>query len=388
MKKRNLRLRKLFDMYLNDTPTVEERDELWDYVNDPIYKPALEELLVEAYNQDYAQEGLTAGKKSQLLEEIFTSEQVIRKIKRIRIWPRLAAAAMIIVIFSAGLFFYNVNTKKKISNVIAYKDDVGPANQGATLILASGKKIKLSGAANGELAKEAGVVITKTTNGQLVYEIKGSNSNLNSVNTLSTAKGETYQLRLPDGSQIWLNAASSLTYSAGLIVEGKRRVMLDGEAYFEISKDKSHPFVVQTKKQEVEVLGTHFNVDSYGNEPTAKTTLIEGSVRINHKVILKPNQQAKTDQTGITVTNVRTETFTDWKDGIFNFENERLPSIMRKIARWYDVEVDYSGVEKSLKTYSGTISKQEHISKVLQLLEESEGIRFKLDKKKLIVYNN
>ena len=213
MKKKNLRLRELFDLYLNDTPTAEERDELWDYVNDPIYKTDLETLLAEAYNQDLglAQEGLTAARKNQLLEEIFSSEQVFSQRKQIRIWPRIVAAAMIIVVFGAGLFLYNVNIKKKISNTVAFQDDVGPANQGATLILASGKKIELSGAADGELAKEAGVVITKTAEGQLVYEIKESNSTLNNMNTLSTAKGQTYQLRLPDGSKIWLNAASSLT---------------------------------------------------------------------------------------------------------------------------------------------------------------------------------
>jgi ferric-dicitrate binding protein FerR (iron transport regulator) len=145
--------------------------------------------------------------------------------------------------------------------------------------------------------------------------------------------------------------------------------------------------VVESRNQQIEVLGTQFNLNSYADEPAVRTTLVEGAVSINGTTRLSPGQQARVEKSGVTVAYVRPETFTDWKNGIFNFENEDLQSVMRKIARWYNVEVDYSSKPNSRKTYSGTISKYAKISAVLKLVEESEGIRFKVEGRKVTVIN-
>lgn len=288
------------------------------------------------------------------------------------------------MIASAGILFFN-NKKEIVTDQIAKVNDIAPGKQGATLTLASGKNIRLSDAANGELAKEAGVTITKSANGQLVYEIKGSKTEPNRLNTLSTAKGETYQVRLPDGSLVWLNAASSLTYSATLIESGVRRVKLDGEGYFEIAKDKTHPFIVATEKQEIKVLGTHFNVNSYNDEPETKTSLLEGSVKINEASVIKPGEQAITNSNKKTrIEEADVNSAVAWKNGKFIFEEENIESIMRKLSRWYNVEVIYQG-DFSNKTFDGSISRSDNISKILEKITFTQAVHFKIEGRRIYI---
>jgi len=193
---------------------------------------------------------------------------------------------------------------------------------------------------------------------------------------------------VPDNSKVWLNAASSLKYPSNFAALKERKVELTGEAYFEIAKDKVHPFIVQSGTQAVKVLGTHFNINSYADEPAIRTTLVEGSVSINDKTILKPDQQAIASSDGVKVISVNASVYINWKDGIFIFKNENLKSVMRKIARWYDVQVEYRGVEDKSKTYSGSVSKYTDISNVLKVLQDSEGINFTIEGKKLTVLLN
>ena len=175
-------------------------------------------------------------------------------------------------------------------------------------------------------------------------------------------------------------------------------VKLEGEAYFEVARDKKHPFIVESRGQQVEVLGTHFNVSSYADDPAAKTTLLEGSVKVtplsaknvvhNQGVkseILKPNQQAIFTTAGIRVINVSAESFVDWKDGAFNFEDESLQAIMRKISRWYDVEVIYNGTENDQQTFSGSVSRSARVSKVLEILTDISDLKFKIEGRKIFV---
>jgi transmembrane sensor len=301
------------------------------------------------------------------------------ELRPVRLWPRIAIAAAAIAAITLGLWLYNSADFMHFSKGKAayqYANDIAPGKAGATLTLSNGKKISLSTAPSGEL---------KSADGQLIYQANRSGKPRDMKNTLSTANAETYQLHLPDGSLVWLNAGSEITYATDLGRGKERRVSFKGEAYFKIAKDKSHPFIVETAEQQLKVLGTEFNVNSYPEEPFVRTTLVEGSVRINDLVVLKPSQQARHSLNQIEVAIVKTENFTDWKDGILNFENERLQSVMRKIARWYDVDVQYEGVEKTPKTYSGTISKYGKISTVLRLLEESEAIRFKVAGRKVTV---
>lgn len=307
-----------------------------------------------------------------------------------KLWPRIAVAAAIFAIVF-GIALYYSNQYQGISEGSHYANDIAPGKQGATLTLASGKKIRLSDAANGVLAKEAGVSISKSSGGQLLYEIapqEPNNERGGRMNTLSTAKGETYQVRLPDGSLVYLNAASSLTFSANLNVNGKRKVKLDGEGYFEIVKDKAHPFIVESRGQQVEVLGTHFNINSYQDELTEKTTLLEGSVKVisaglNHT--LKPGQQAIQAAGKVSIEEINARDAVDWKNGEFICRNEPLGSIMKKIARWYDVEVVYMNPDLKNRTFSGSLSRYDHVRDVLRALGFVGTLKFKLENRTIQV---
>ena len=366
-------------------------------------------------------EAFTENDRIEMERQIWSSLQKERPVaKHVSLWPRIAGMAAAIALMVFGIWFYNYRENeilKQVQDDVVYKNDVAPGKQGATLTLANGKTIRLSDAVKGELAKEAGVVISKTADGQLVYSISSSRtegSDLSSsgkdrssvpsvelTNTLSTAKGETYQLRLPDGSLVYLNAASSLEYPVNFTALKERRVKLTGEGYFEIAKDKAHPFIVKTDKQEVEVLGTHFNVNAYKDEGGDKTTLLEGSVKVSllavpaaeelaaarsgrprNDVVLKPGQQANVAD-DITVNQVKIENVMAWKNGYFMFNDESLENIMLKVSRWYDVEVLYLDPEIRRVKFYGTVSKFEHVSKVLRKLELTGEVKFKIEGKQI-----
>lgn len=304
--------------------------------------------------------------------------------KIVSIWSRISGIAAAVMLIAFGIYFFSLKNNKGDAT---YANDIAPGKIGATLTLTNGKKILLTNAANGEIAKEAGIMITKSANGELVYEIIGAANDPDKTNTLTTANGETYQLRLPDGSLVFLNAASSLTYSTSLTVLGKRTVTLRGEAYFQVAKDKAHPFIVKTKKQEIEVLGTHFNVDSYGDDLVEKTTLLEGSVRISSaggKAILKPGEQGRLEGGAIRVAEVDTDLAIAWKNGLFVFDDEPLQNVMRRVSRWYDVQVSYEGVDKN-ERYGGSVSRYDNVSKVLKKLELTGGIHFKIEGRNITV---
>lgn len=309
------------------------------------------------------------------------------QVKRVHLWPRIAVAASIIFALGAGVFFYTNHSKTDTVQTATYASDIAPGKQGATLTLANGKKIRLSDALNGELTKEAGLTISKSADGQVVYSKATANSNSeNKINTLSTAKGETYILTLSDKTQVWLNAASSLTYATSLNERGERRVKLSGEAYFQVAKDKMHPFIVETDKQTVEVLGTHFNISAYSDDKTIKTTLLEGSVKVaanGRSKMLVPNQQSTLNEGLLIINNVEADDVIAWKNGQFVFEDEPLESVMKKIARWYNVEIEYSGIDKT-KRIGGGVSRYENVSAVLKQLELTKSVHFKIEGRKII----
>jgi transmembrane sensor len=299
------------------------------------------------------------------------------------------AAALAAAIFGAGLFYFNSqNAEGKLQENQVATADIAPGKIGATLILSNGKKIKLTDAANGNVADEAGVSITKSANGKLVYEIKGSTSEENQINTLSTSNGETYQVKLPDGSLVWLNAASTLTYTTALTEGGRRKVKLAGEAYFEVTKDKSHPFIVESHGQEVEVLGTHFNINAYSDEPAIATTLLEGAVKVTagaRTKVLKPGEQALNKEGSININNANMEKVTDWKSGEFYVNHIDFKTAMRKIARWYDVEVIYNSSVPDDMEIGGWVSRDEQLSSVLKSIESAGLVHFKVEGRKIYV---
>ena len=313
-------------------------------------------------------------------------------VKKIILWPRIAAVAAV-VLMVIGAYFFLTNSDHSTQQFSA-SQDIAPGKTGATLTLANGVKIKLGNVVNGEIAKQSGITIRKTASGQLVYEM-GTNGGIkadhNAINKLSTAIGETYEVRLPDGSRVWLNGGSSLTYTPGLTAHGQRRVMLTGEGYFEIAKNKSLPFVVETNTQLVTVMGTHFNINSYPDEPVIKTTLIEGSVRVaSNKIqvdakVLKPGQQSSLNKNGdINVQSADVAEAIAWKEGYFRFNDEPIQGVMRKLSRWYNIEVHYEGTIPDEK-FNGKLSRNINISQALKALESTKTIHFKIEGRRVTV---
>lgn len=314
-------------------------------------------------------------------------DPAVNPMKSRRLWYSVAATAAVGLIV-AGLFYFNQPPADMPTGVqVVYSNDIAPGRLGATLTLANGKKIDLSAAANGLIADQDGVSISKTSDGKLVYKIKDSKSNIQEFNTLSTVNGQQYEVILPDGSKIWLNAASTITYPANFAKLNKRKVELNGEAYFEVAKDKRRPFIVRTDRQEVEVLGTHFNVNSYRNEQSTRTTLLEGSVRVSDSKTLKvllPGEQSLLTTNALRVSKVDVDEAVAWKNGDFIFKDEEFNTILRQIARWYNVEIVNTNNQPNLRL-SGTISKSRNLSTVLRALEITGEIKFKIEGKRVTV---
>ncbi|WP_181390552.1 FecR family protein [Sphingobacterium athyrii] len=308
--------------------------------------------------------------------------------KAVRLWPRVAIAAAVTAIFLGTGLFYVTNQINTNGAGRVTAGDVDPGGEGATLQLANGQKIRINNVSAGNLTEQSGVKISKTADGEIIYEISDNQTGKLEYNTLSTTRGEHTRLRLPDGSLVFLNAASSLTYPTSFANSENRRVSLTGEGYFEISKDKAHPFLVESKGQTIEVLGTHFNVNSYPEEAGVATTLLEGSVKINangREQIIRPNEQALASASKISVKTVDVEEIIDWKQGDFYLNNVSLQNAMRKIARWYNVDVVYdSSVPMNLKS-TGYISRKNKLSAVLRLIEKSGDVHFKIEGKTVYV---
>jgi len=376
---------------------------------------------------------------AQLKNAIDEARDTAPKKSILKLWPRIAAAAAVLLVVGLGVFFYtSYYAPRHLEGSAATRDllanDIKPGGNKAYLVLSNGKRLSLTDAANGELAKEAGVEITKTADGQVIYTAPGDpgmrGDDGGALNTIETPRGGQYQVRLPDGSKVWLNAASKLIYPVSFNGRGQRVVELSGEAYFEIFKNKLQPFVVKSKNQEVTVLGTHFNINSYSDEPDTKTTLLEGSVQVSSLqplalsgrdgqspervngsagnsnsslparglsprggerfggVILKPGQQSiigRNRNFDIRVQEVQNlEAAVAWKNGTFIFDSEPIQEVMRKVARWYDVDVEYK-TTPSTKKFTGAIARTENISQILALFEKTDGVKFEIVGKKIIV---
>lgn len=321
----------------------------------------------------------------------------IPKKRRLFSFPRIAAAAAILLVSAAALFLYIAYSTSEVKNSYTYANDVAPGKNGATLTLANGKQIRLSDALEGELANEAGVTISKTADGQIVYHIQSQDQQVaNNINTLSTQKGETYMVILPDQSKVWLNAASTLKYPSKF--SGKERlIQLNGEAYFEVAKAKiphsreTLPFRVLTASQTVEVLGTHFNINAYADQSDTRTTLLEGSVRIASQsakdkgVMLVPGQQSVLEENDrIRVTKVNLNKAIAWKNGKFIFDNESIEDIMQELSRWYDVEISYQG-DVSNRIFTGSMSRKMGLAAILAKISYTEAVHFKIEGRRVTV---
>lgn len=311
-----------------------------------------------------------------------TMSQLIKPKSTITLWPHIISAAVLLIAISFGIYFYSqTNTTETDAKKAKVQYDIAPGGNKALLTLADGRKISLTDARNGELAEQSGIKVTKTADGQLEYTISNTDNSSQalSYNTIETPAGGQYQINLPDGTKVWLNSASSLRYP--VLFSGKYRIVeITGEAYFEVAHNKAMPFKVLTAKQTIEVLGTHFNVMAYPEETSTNTTLIEGSVRVvknNTSKVISPGQQTRVREGKIDVVNVNIQEVTAWKNGYFIFKSEDLKTIMRQIARWYDLEVEYQG-NVSKKVFGAKISRFRNVSEVLSILESTGSIHFKI----------
>jgi len=315
-----------------------------------------------------------------------------QKIMPVRLRQATAAAAILILGF--GLYWWlGLKESSKMADQNTRQTtalaDLPPGGNKAVLTLGDGSEIILDSAKNGNLGNQGNSNITKSKTGELIYN-EGSAKAVNAIvfNTLTTPKGGQYHIVLPDGSGVWLNAASSLKFPTSFTGK-ERRVEITGEVYFEVMHNAKMPFIVKINETEVAVLGTHFNVMAYPDEKTIKTTLLEGAVKVSRagkSATLSPGQQASiTNSVGNinVLANVDTEKEMAWKNGYFQFEDENLESIMRQVARWYDVDVNYDG-NMSKEHFTGRLPRNANVSKVLKILSLS-GVKFRIENKTINV---
>ncbi|SFW13071.1 FecR family protein [Chitinophaga sancti] len=317
---------------------------------------------------------------SSLEERLQHKEAVVRKMPILR---RAAAAAAIIVLGTTAWYVFKPD-RRQVAPIIAAKvNDVQPGKSGAVLTLANGQVIALDSAGNGVIANQNGTTVT-LNNGSLRYN--ADNAAAVSYNMIRTPKARQFQLQLPDGTTVWLNAGSSLKYPTAFT--GKERIVsITGEAFFDVAKDAAHPFVVEVADQvKVQVLGTQFNINAYPDEKQIRATLLQGSIKVNKDaaaVVLQPGQQAQVNDEITVNRNINTSQVSSWKDGVFNFDDLGVEAVMRQLARWYDIEVVY---EQGIPTnrFYGEIGRNLSLAQVLEGLKLS-GVHFRIEGKRLIV---
>lgn len=392
------RLSYLFKVYFNKTATPNERDELMELLMHDENDEQLKMLLTNTWQAFNSQQQLFNDKQGDdMFVNILNIEKELKNVspaiivKRSFSWVKFAAAAMFIITAGSVYFWLNnikISLQTVQAKIISTKltPVIAAGTNKAVLTLADGSNIVLDSMGQGILAKQGNAKVIKLNTTTLAYNATDENNQEVLYNTLATPNGGKYQLILPDGSKVWLNAASSIHFPT--IFTGKeRRVTVTGEAYFEVAKNAAMPFKITVKDMEVEVLGTHFNVMAYDDENSMNTTLLEGSVKISKGVIKKmlvPGQQLVINSTGeINIVDADMEEVMAWKNGWFQFNAADIKTVMRQISRWYAVEVVYEGKIPD-GHYSGAVSRDNDIFQVLKIMQ-SGGVRFKIEGRKVIV---
>ncbi|MFB0497449.1 transmembrane sensor [Mucilaginibacter sp. OAE612] len=390
---------KLLAGKLSDTLTAAEEAELEAWLDrNAGNREILERLLSE---------NIRDGDIGLLLE--FNVENALRNMKariahdrdhdlrseRTKSYPlRIAVAATVLIALSVGFWLYKGKPRKEQLSLRVKKIEITPGVNKAILVLSNGTKIDLQAAQRGNITNQAGAVVRKEADGKIAYRDAGSAGTQpdteNELNTLYVPKGGQYQVTLPDGTRVWLNAASSLTYPVAF--KGKeRQVKLAGEAYFEVAKNPEKPFHVNVgSKQTVEVLGTHFEIKAYDDDADIRTTLLEGSVKVsckNSHVIIKPGQMAVNNlKEPLTIRNADLDEVMAWKNGLFVFNDERIEDVLKIAARWYDVDVEYRA-GAGQKKLRGIVSKYKNITELLDNITITSGIHYKIEGRRVILMN-
>lgn len=391
--KEDIKLQDTFRKYINGQLSADQVRDFLAHIQSGEDSELLQKLIEETFGEKIDSVSSndvfleSALKKSWSAVQDQMESEPVRKIQNWRLIVGLVA--ILISILSVSIWFYLLKESTTDDYQTVYNPII-PGQQTATLTLADGTQIRLAETAEGQLAKDGPIVISKTADGQLLYEIQETGESASGYNVLSTARGETYKVKLPDGTQVWLNTASSLRYATNFSAFSSRNVELQGEGYFEVASNHTKPFIVYSSGQKIEVLGTRFNVSSYREDSMVSTTLLEGSVRIDHhnkKTILVPNQQFQLSSSGdFYLREVDTDRIVSWTNNEFMFDGDNIDEVMRKLERWYNVDIIYEG-EKSVEKFGGVVSRFEKIEKVLQLLEKTGGVRFKIEGRSVFVFS-
>jgi hypothetical protein len=331
----------------------------------------------------------------------------------VKLWPRIAVVAAAVAAIVLGVYFFNAsrhaNTPRH-PELVSGSQDIAPGKNGATITLANGKIIQLSDKKLGvvigkdDLKYSDGSFLSPSGRDGVAREGSGSNNPLSPQGgslpegersmmlTASTAKGQTYQFTLPDGTKVWLNADSKISFPSQF--SGKeRKILLDGEGYFEVVHNAKQPFRVESKGQVVEDIGTAFNINAYKDEASVRTTLVEGEARVHltgisdkpFRTLLTGQQSVLTGSNRITVKQVDVNESIGWKDGDFVCRNDDFKTLMRKVARWYNVEIIYDKSAPSDLSLLGEISRSKNISAILNIMEATGDVHFKIEGRRVIV---
>jgi len=380
----NDRLENLFEKFIAKRTSPSETEELMELIAEIENEEQVNELFQKSWNDfNSVDPPFTRLKSRKVFEQILLQ---IKPVKIIKLWPRIVAAASVLFFLSFGSYF--MLQKYTLQHAKENAEAISPGQNKAILTLSNGTQVILSGAYTGKIAVQGIITVNKTANGQVIYTGANTTTSAAMFNTISTSKGGQYRLTLSDGTNVWLNAASSIKYPT--MFTGKDRLVeLTGEAYFEVAHNKAMPFRVKTATQVVEVLGTHFDVNAYSDESVTKTTLLEGSVKVTHnneQRMLLPGEQSVLSSDAFNVAQANIEEAVAWKNGYFRFNNASLPVILRQFSRWYDINVIY---DQSMNDqyFTGKITRSANLARVLQILEKG-GIKYKVDGKQLTILDD
>ena len=391
------RLEYLFNCYIQGNLSALEEEALMELFAESENKAQVQKLLTKVIEESEVTTKLADEKAAAILQNILERDKANvltkkRSTKVVLFWTRIVAAASVIIFICLAVYWVlsrQNNEKITVSVAVPSKQTpkVVPGGNHAILTMPNGSKIILDSVQNGKI--KSGSATISNQGGLLVYDASLQQKAGSPVvyNTLTTPRGGQYKVVLADGSEVWLNASSSLHFPTSFR-GNQRNVDLTGEAYFEIAKSKEKPFHVNINGYQVEVLGTHFDINAYADEGAIKTSLLEGSVRIkdgNTSGMLKPGQQGVlvTNGNSIEIKNADMKQVIAWKNGLFQFNGADIKSIMRQIGRWYDVEIEYTG-KVPARRFEGKISRDAELSDVLKILELS-NVKFTLVGKKIVV---
>lgn len=384
----NDRLDYLFEQYLNTGISDSELAELFGYIRNAEEDDLLKEQIVHVFKEIRPETEFDLVDWDQMFSGIVRKPpvQVKGKIKKMDVWRKVAAAVLIILLGgTAGyLLIYHHAEQQPVAKTNHSAPDILPGGNKATLTLSNGTTIVLNNTHNGKLISVGNVNVIKVNNGLLAYkqEAAGSSGRKQEqtavYNILTTPRGGQYQLTLSDGTRVWLNAASSIRYPVAFTGSG-RKVEITGEVYFEVTYNQKMPFEVLAGNKTIKDLGTHFNVNAYADDEIIKTTLLEGTVKIGN-VVLKPGEQAAWNENGriLVKNNVNVNEVIAWKNGFFSFRNDDLREVMKKLSRWYDVDVIYQEEVNNKQRFSGMIDRNLTLSQVLKGLELTDA-HFKIE---------